>query len=905
MRKLRSLLRKLLRRADVEQQMADELSFHIDARATDLMSRLGLSRAEAVRQARIEFGSVEKYKDEARASLGLRLIDDLRNDLRYARRALMKNIGFSAAAIGILALGIGANTAVFSVIDALLLGTLPVKDPKNLVAFDNLQRRDSMVASSSGNGQPGPGGTSRRTSFSTLTFERFRDHATTLSHVFAFASLGSLTVATDDSAEIASSQVVSGAYFDGLGVRAALGRTLGPSDDRPDAEPAAVVSHRYWQRRFLGDPAIIGKTIRVNRMSFTIVGVTSETFDGTEVTETVDLSLPLAMSDRLSLTRQPRSIASWWLLIMGRLNPGATREQVFAQLQPIFNETVVTAWSARAPETRDPGRTGMPVMRVLPGSQGPNGPSPMARNSLTILFALSGIVLLIACVNVACLLLVRAANRRQEMTVRLALGASRARLIRQLLSESLVLAAAGAAAGLAFASWANDALPRMLEDDVVLATAIDLRALAFAAGLTTVTALVFGVGHALRATRVGAMPWLKNSTRAGGQRALMARTLIAVQIAASVVLLVVAGLFVRTVYNYSQVDVGFNARNLLVFQIDPSSSVSEDSAVVGLYERLIGAVEAVPGVQSATLSAMPVVARNQWTETVRAEHTDTRRGVHVQSVRWNFFETLGMPLLAGRSLQAADTSEAPRVAVVNETMARQVFEGDSPIGRRFMFVDGRERDIPILVVGVVRDAKYSRLSEPAPATFFMPYTQVPPRRMTVEVRTAGEALALTTGVRAAIHRVDPSLPLMRVRTQEEQISDTFRDPRTFATLTALSGAIGLVLACIGLYGVVSYDAKRRTSEIGVRMALGARRSDVLRLVIGQTLWIVTIGSGVGLVLAAVGSRLLDNQLFGVQPFDIPTMASATVILVGIAGFAVFVPARRAARLDPTQALRHE
>jgi predicted permease len=333
--------------------------------------------------------------------------------------------------------------------------------------------------------------------------------------------------------------------------------------------------------------------------------------------------------------------------------------------------------------------------------------------------------------------------------------------------------------------------------------------------------------------------------------------------------------------------------------------VSEDSAVVDLYERLIGAVEAVPGVQSATLSAMPVVARSQWTETVRAEHTGTRRGVHIQSVRWNFFETLGMPLLAGRSLQATDTSEAPRVAVVNETMAREVFERAPAIGRRFMFVDGRERDIPILVVGVVRDAKYSRLSEPAPATFFMPYTQVPPRRMTVEVRTAGDALALTTGVRAAIHRVDPSLPMMRVRTQEEQISDTFRDPRMFATLTALSGAIGLLLACIGLYGVVSYDAKRRTSEIGVRMALGARRSDVLRLVIGQTLWIVTIGSGVGLVLAAFGSRLLDNQLFGVQPFDIPTMASATVILVGIAGLAVFVPARRAARLDPTQALRHE
>ncbi len=266
-------------------------------------------------------------KRAGRAS-GLRLIDDFRGDLRFAHRALIKNIGFSAAAIGILAIGIGANTAVFSVVDAMFLGTLPVKNPQDLVAFDTLQQRDSMVASYSGSGRPGPGGTSRRTSFSMLTFERFRDHATTLSHVFAFASLGSVTVATDDSAEIASAQVVSGTYFDGLGVPAALGRTLGPSDDRPDAEPAAVVSHRYWQRRFLGDTAIIGKTIRVNRTTFTIVGVTPETFHGTELTETVDLSLPLAMSDRLSPTRQPRSVASWWLLVMGRLKPGVTREQV-------------------------------------------------------------------------------------------------------------------------------------------------------------------------------------------------------------------------------------------------------------------------------------------------------------------------------------------------------------------------------------------------------------------------------------------------------------------------------------------------------------------------------------------------------------------------------------------------
>jgi predicted permease len=906
MRRLRTLWRTLFRRADIERQMADELSFHIDARTTDLMSRLGLSRAEAIRQARIEFGSVEKYKDEGRASLGLRLIDEFRGDFRFARRALIKNLGFSTAAIVILAFGIGANTAVFSVVDALLLGTLPVNDPQDLVAFDTLQTRDSMVAGYSGSGRPGPGGTARRTSFPMATFERFREHATTLSHVFAFAPIGSVAVVADDSAELASAQLVSGSYFEGMGVPAVMGRILGPADDRADAEPAAVVSHRYWQRRFFGDAAIVGKTIRVNRTAFTIVGVTPETFHGTDVTESIDLSVPLAMSPHLSPTGgPPRSLSTWWLLLMGRLKPGVTREQVFAELQPIFKESVLTSWNARDPATRNPSRTGMPVLRVLSGSQGPDGPSPNARASLTYVFVIAGVVLLIACVNVASLLLVRAANRRQEMTVRLALGASRARLIRQLLTESLLLAAAGAAGGLAFAWWGKDALPRMFEDDVVLATAIDLRGLAFAGVLTAVTTLVFGVGHALRATRVGAMPWLKETARPGGQRALMARTLIGVQIAASLVLLVVAGLFIRTLHNYSRVDVGFDTRNLLVFQLDPTPSATDSGSVVELYERLLGQIEAVPGVRSATLSALPVVARSEWTDTIRAERNETAREVHIQVVRWNFFQTLGMPLVAGRSLEATDIGNAPRVAVINAAMARAVFDEDLPIGQRFQFVNGPGRNMPIEVVGVVRDAKYSRLSEPEPSTFFMPYTQFPSGRMTVEIRTTGDALALTSVVRAAIRRIDPGLPLIDVRTQDAQIRETLRNPRTFAALTAVSGAIGLLLACIGLYGVVSYDARRRTSEIGVRMALGAERSDVLRLVMGQTSWVVATGVGVGLILAGAGARLLSDQLFGVQPFDISTMASATLLLVVIAGLAVLLPARRAARLDPTQALRHE
>jgi predicted permease len=905
MRTLRSLWRTLFRRGDVERQMADELSFHIEARAADLMSRDRVSHAEAVRRARIEFGSIEKYKEEGRASLGLRLIDELRGDIRFARRTLTKNLGFSAAAISILALGIGANTAVFSVVDALLYYQLPVKSPDELVAFDSLHTRDTMMASYSGSGRPGPGGTARRTSFSTVTFERFRGHATTLSHVFAFASLGSVTVVAENNAEIASAQAVSGGYFDGLGVAAVRGRTLGPADDQHDAEPAIVVSHRYWQRRFLGDPEIIGKSVLVNRTSFTVVGVTAADFHGTEVTETVDVSLPLAIADRLSPTGKSRPISSWWLLLMGRLKPGVTASQVLAELQPIFNDTVVTSWAAKPAETRDPWRSEMPVLRVNSGAQGPNGPSPLARANVMLVFAVAGVVLLIACVNVASLLLVRAANRRQEMTVRRALGAGRARLIRQLLSESLMLAAAGAAAGLVLAWWAKDALPRMLEDEVILDTAIDFRVVAFAGGLMALTALVFGVGHAVRATRGHAMPWVKTDAGTGGQRALVARTLIGVQIAASLVLLVVAGLFGRTLHNYSQVDVGFETSNMLVFRLNPGPPAGAPAGTFDLYERVMAAIDAVPGVRSATLSAMPVVARNQWSGSVRADGASDVQEVHIQTIRWNFFETMGIPLLAGRGLQSSDGEGAPRVAVINLAMGQQVFNDRAPIGQHFQFVDGSNRGIPIQVVGVVQDSKYARLNEPAPPTFFMPYTQVPPQPMTVEVRTTGDALALTATVRAAVSRVDPGLPLMQVRTQEQQIAETIRGPRTFAALTAVSGAIGLLLACIGLYGVVAYDAKRRTNEIGVRMALGAQRSDVLRLVMGQALWIVTIGAAFGLVLAVFGSRLISNQLFGVQPSDFSTLASAAALLVAVACLAVFIPARRASHFDPTQALRCE
>ena len=490
--------------------------------------------------------------------------------------------------------------------------------------------------------------------------------------------------------------------------------------------------------------------------------------------------------------------------------------------------------------------------------------------------------------------------------MRRALGASRGRLVRQLLSESLLLALAGAAGGVTLARKGKDWLPRLFEPDAVLETAIDLRVLAFAGGLTTIAALAVGVGYAIRATRTDLASALKSAgARPGNRRTVIASALIGVQMAASLVLLVAAGLLVQTLYNYSRVEVGFDPRNVLVFRLDPAPSVADPARTFAAYEEVVAALDRVPGVRATTLSAFPLVAHSEWTDTVRPDPEGAPRGVRIQPVRWNFFEAMGMPLLSGRTLQPSDTDTSPPVAVINEEMAKQVFGEAAPIGRHFRFVNGPERDVPIRVVGIVRDAKYTSLSEELRAAFFRPYTQVPPRRMTVEVRADGDPLALAPSLRAAIRRIDPELPLIDMRTQEQQIAETIRGPRVFALLTGLAGAVGLLLACVGLYGIVSYDARRRTSEIGVRLALGARQPDVVRLVMGQTGWIVVVGAVLGVALATVATRLIAGQLFGVEPLDPWTLAAAVALLAVVALLAGYMPARRAARLDPTLALRYE
>ena len=904
----RSFWQNVVHRSDMERSLSDELRFHLERRAEDLIARSNLSLEDAMRIARLEFGSVEKYKEEARQSLGLRLVDELCGDLRYAFRTIGKSKGFTAAAIATLALGIGANTAVFSVVDALLLRKLPVKNPDELVVFDWLRTPDSMVARHLGYGRPGPApGLGIRTSFSALTIARFREHTATLSDVFAFSPTGTLNIVADGLAETASGLFVTGRYFTGLGIGASVGHTLAASDDRPEAEPVAVISHRYWRRRFASDPSVVGKTIDVNRSPVVIVGVTPEGFDGPRMNESSDITLPVALAARLSPTGGARPVSVWWLQMMGRLKPGVTPEQAHAELQTTFAETVRESWAARPPDTPNPTRSEIPQLRVRPGAQGPDGPRIDAQQILSLVFAVVAAILLIGCVNLATLMLVRASARRQEVMVRLTLGASRWRVVRQLMTETVLLAIFGGIGGVILAWWGKDFMLWLPARETPIVDArIDPRVLAFTAVLSAITAVLFGIGPALRATRTDLGPSLKTSAQKGGiTRGVASQALLTAQVAISLVLLVGAGLLVRTVHNLSKVDLGFNADNVLVFRIDPASQSDSSSGIYDVYDRLVAAIEAVPGIQSCTMSAMPLIARSEWEETVQPDGAAPPQNAFIQVARWNFLETMGIPVAAGRDLSAADTEGRPRVAVINDTMAQQVFGERTPVGRHFHFVNGSDRNVPIHVIGVARDAKYASLEQRVPPTLFMPHTQVPPGGMTVEVRTVADPMTVASSIREAVRQTDPTIAIAGMKTLRRQIAETIGKPRAFAALTTVSGMIGLLLACIGLYGVVSYETISRTRDIGIHMALGARRADVLRLVMRQTVVVVTIGAGIGIALALAASRLIGGLLFGIAPSDPFAIASALAVLIGVALAASYLPARRASQLDPTQALRYE
>jgi predicted permease len=839
------------------------------------------------------------------------------SDLRFALRQLAKSRGFAFVAIVSLALGIGANTAIFSLVNEFLLRSLPVKNPEELVLFRNIAGSTGRAMSRSqwGNGYRDPvSGLATSTSFSLLTLERFSANHPGLSDVFGFMPVSQPNLLIDGAPEIsASAQLVSGGYHAGLGVSSVIGRTLTVEDDRAGAPPVAVISERYWQNRFDGETAVLGKTIRFNKISFTIVGVTARGFNGTgQAGESADVSVPLAHYAKV-LTNNPADLAQpwyWWIRIMGRVAPGHTVAQARASLEPIFQQAALEGWEAGRSMDQTPQDTpATPSLAADSGAQGENDLRRQYRRSLRILMGLVSLVLLAACANVANLLLARGAARRREIAVRLALGASRTRIVRQLLAESLVLALLGAALGTLLAWWSRGlllALQPFGNANVVLSLPIDGRVLGFAIAVAVATAVLFGLAPALRATQLDLSAEFQGGTRTlgGGGRSRLARTLMVVQIALSLVLLVSTALFMRTLSNLNTVDAGFNRRALALFRIDLSSAGYARGQVTAAQMRVLERLELIPGVQEATFSSTPLLNLGRWSSPVRIPGSTPPSGgttnVNLNAVAPNFFVALKMPLLFGRAFTERDDVAAPRVAIVNRTFAKKIFGDESPLGRRFTVTAGEFE-----IVGVCGDAKYANLREAVPPTVYIPALQHRDGNAHFAVRVAGDPSAIFPSLRAAVREIDPTLPVLNLRTQDEQLERNHAQERLFARLSGFFGALALVLACVGLYGLMSYQVLRRTGEIGLRMALGALPAHVLRMMLKESLALVCLGVILGLSGAWFGSRLVAGLLFGMSATDPSTYALVALQLVAVTLFAALVPARRAARIEPLAALRAE
>jgi len=823
------------------------------------------------------------------------------NDLRSAVRSLGAHKTFTAACVLTLALGIGANVSVFTVASAVLLRMLPVNQPDELVMFYWLRLPDPMVESYSGYGRQGPDGAGVRTSFSSLTFEGFREQSSTLAQVFAFSPLRDASVSADGQTDAVTADLVSGGYFDGLGVPAARGRVLRDADDRTEAEPVAVISYRYWQRRFDGDPAIPGRVIHVNRVPVTIVGVTPEGFEGIRMTETTDVTMPMAVASRVE-GGAPRSVSTWWMQIMARLKPGVGREQALADVERLFDDSARQSWAARPSSSTKPG-TSKPRLGIMSGSQGTEAPR---RDALPVLTAIAGVtlaVLLIACVNVANLVLVRTIDRRQEIALRAALGASRGQVLRHLLAESIVLAIAGAALGIVFAFWGRNFLAWLPATSPTIVDAqIDWRAIVFATSMGAVTAILCGLAPALRSTRLILPLSMKTVVQ---RRGLVRRTLVAAQVALSLAMLVAAAAFLQTLYNFSRVDAGFVTDNLLIAHVSSAAQPAGSGRAFQLLDDVLEKVRGVPGVRGATMSSVPPLAQAEVSGMVSADANKPPSEVYIQVVGPDFFQTMGIPVVRGRGLSALDREGGPRVAVVNDAMAHAVFGNVDPIGRQFQMLDGADRGMWVQVVGVARNAAYARLQEAAPPTLYMAHRQLSPGPMTLEIRTAADPMALAPAIRQAIALVDRSIVVSRVKSQEQQLQETIARPRALALVTGACSLVGLALACLGLYGIVSFDVTRRTREIGIRMALGARQSDVVRAILLEVAIVVLIGAGGGAALSIAVTTAARGVLFGVAPGSPLATVVGVAVLTLAAGAAGYWPARRASSVDPTKALRSE
>jgi len=920
-------VRKLFTRNRLEQEAQEELHFHVE-KETEKNIAAGMLPDEARRQALITFGGVDQTREALREVHRGRFLDAVWQDIRYGWRVLRKAPGFTLSIILTLALGIGLNTAIFSLIDAVLFRAVPAKHPEQLVLLRWQAHQRPKMHSQSGYGycQRPPDGLGG-CSFSLPWFKAVKQ-ANVFSGVAGFAGFNRLSLSGNGAATmINSAQLVSGDFFQTIGTKAAIGRTLLPNDDSAEAAPVLMISYSYWQRDFGGSQDVVGRTVKLNGLPFSIVGVAEQGFEGLAPGNQTEIWLPFSVRARLTQRWTPdqEDAGAWWIAIVGRLKPELPAAQTQAAMNLLFrNETM----HGDKPlfQAADDAR-----LELAPARRGLDGGKQQALEPLWVLMMAVGLVLLIACANIGGLLLARATARTREIAVRLTLGARRTRLISQLLVESLMLALAGGALAVLVGQWGSRLLVLLTNDGnsaLPFTPHLDGRVLAFTFALSILTAALFGLAPILRSFRVDLTPALRSGSgvleRPGPHRHWysMRSLLVVTQVALAIVTLVSAGLLVRTLKNLKSVDLGFDPSNVLVFSINPALAGYKDPQVNGLYSELQESFAALPGVKAVTYSWTSLLGRSEWDTDIHPPGTpeQTKAGADYFPVGPGFFESLRLPLKEGRGFSSADFAvaqaraalppgkepdpkSAPLPTIVNQTFVKRYFPNVNPLGQPVDEVlpeeAGKPRGPGWVIVGVAGDAKYDALRREIAPTMYVPWVG----SAAFSVRTAGDPMQLLPAIREIVNRRDSNLPIFRVATESEQIERLVFVERRVAQLSSFFAILAVALACTGIYGLLSYEVTRRTREIGIRMAIGAPRAHVLTMIVRNGLVLAAAGVVIGTTASFATSRLLQSLLYQVHGGDPLTLIAVALALLLVSLAACYIPGRRATRVDPLVALR--
>ena len=905
-------LKQLLHQQRTNAELEDEIQAHLQMLKERFIGQ-GMDPSEAEAAGRRQFGNTTLLKERHHQQGTFSVFGTLMRDLRFGMRQLRRNPILTCVAILSLALGIGANTAIFTAAKRVLFDTLPVTNPNQLRILTWVSGQEQPVPPVWGDVGPNESGGLTGNAFSYPVLEEMRKKTDAVQALVAFKDVP-MTATIDGHPEMIEGELISGNAFQSLGVPAELGRTLNPADDlAPGSASVAVISDGFWTRRFARSPLVVGKTISLNGLPVTIIGVSSGRFAGLQMGSSMQVFVPLTMQPLILPRAQNGSVSlldnpqSWWVQVLIRLRPDISEGRAQAELDATLRQSAMPALKRTGDLDRfhiqfEPGDRGLDYLR-----------GASARPSY-VLLALAGLVLLLACLNLANLLLARSATRQRELSTRMALGAGRGSIIRQMLTESLLLSSLGGVAGLLLGYLGRNVVPRLLTNSPqpeLVQVHFDWRVLLFTLGISLATGILFGLAPAWKSTQIATHSGLQESGGAtvNRHRLWLDKTLVISQIAVSATLLMGAGLFVHTLVNLNRIPLGFESNNILIFRLSLPHARYNDAQSITFFKQLEEKLASLSGVRSVTVSNIGIIGDGHSGSTFhvvgRPSEKDPSR-VQTNAVGADFFQTLGIPILQGRAFNRNDSPTSPKVAVVNRTLAEKFFPNENPIGKTFE-ADAEDVEGPIQIVGIAADTRYADLRTDTPPTFYVPYVQrvIGPSRMMVEIRPFASPGSVLLDARSALEFLDPGLPMIDVRTMKEQVQSTLSDERALAQLAGGFSVLALVLASIGVYGMMAYAVNTRTAEIGLRIALGARTGQVLSRVLREAFWLTGSGIVLGLIAALWFTRFIRAMLYGLGSTDALTVVSTVVLLISVSMLAAFAPARRASRIDPIRALRHD